>query len=271
MRRRETARPVPPAADPLRSCRCRGCSCSATRSRPASDSGSSVSAARATASCRLWNKAARSAAGCCARARSTWAASSFVQDALVRRLGIALGCSRSTQFQPNVVVLLTGAWDLLDRKINGQYYSPGTRHVRPLLPRGARPRHAAARLDRARGRGAHHTVLLAPRAGGPDRAQLARVRAVACRPDQRPLSRLRHPLPGAVHADRPQRLRLAGREVSRSTSATCASATTACTSRRTAPTWSRRGSCRSSASCSRGTARPRYRPRPTTRASCRAV
>jgi hypothetical protein len=31
-----------------------------------------------------------------------------------------------TEFQPNVVVLLTGAWDLLDRKIDGQYYSPGT-------------------------------------------------------------------------------------------------------------------------------------------------
>ncbi len=31
-----------------------------------------------------------------------------------------------TQFQPNVVVLLTGAWDLLDRKIDGRYYSPGT-------------------------------------------------------------------------------------------------------------------------------------------------
>jgi hypothetical protein len=31
-----------------------------------------------------------------------------------------------TEFQPNVVVLLTGAWDLLDRKIDGRYYSPGT-------------------------------------------------------------------------------------------------------------------------------------------------
>jgi hypothetical protein len=31
-----------------------------------------------------------------------------------------------SEFQPNVVVLLTGAWDLLDRKIDGQYYSPGT-------------------------------------------------------------------------------------------------------------------------------------------------
>ena len=30
------------------------------------------------------------------------------------------------EFQPNVVVLLTGAWDLLDRKIAGEYYSPGT-------------------------------------------------------------------------------------------------------------------------------------------------
>jgi peptidoglycan/LPS O-acetylase OafA/YrhL len=27
--------------------------------------------------------------------------------------------------QPNVVVLLTGAWDLLDRKIDGEWYSPG--------------------------------------------------------------------------------------------------------------------------------------------------
>ncbi len=29
------------------------------------------------------------------------------------------------EYQPNVVVLLTGAWDLLDRKIDGQWYSPG--------------------------------------------------------------------------------------------------------------------------------------------------
>jgi peptidoglycan/LPS O-acetylase OafA/YrhL len=29
------------------------------------------------------------------------------------------------EFHPNVVVLLTGAWDLLDRKIDGNWYSPG--------------------------------------------------------------------------------------------------------------------------------------------------
>ncbi|HEY7106090.1 MAG TPA: acyltransferase family protein [Acidimicrobiia bacterium] len=29
------------------------------------------------------------------------------------------------EYQPNVVVLLTGAWDLLDRKIDGEWYSPG--------------------------------------------------------------------------------------------------------------------------------------------------
>jgi peptidoglycan/LPS O-acetylase OafA/YrhL len=29
------------------------------------------------------------------------------------------------EFHPNVVVLLTGAWDVLDRKIDGQWYSPG--------------------------------------------------------------------------------------------------------------------------------------------------
>ena len=77
---------------------------------------------------------------------------------------------RSMEFQPNVVVLLTGAWDLLDRKINGQYYSPGTVTF---------DRYFLAELDRAtellastgrRGRGAHHTVLLAPRAGGSDRS-----------------------------------------------------------------------------------------------------
>ena len=49
----------------------------------------------------------------------------FVQDAVCddweSRWGLPM-----TQFQPNVVVLLTGAWDLLDRKINGQYYSPGS-------------------------------------------------------------------------------------------------------------------------------------------------
>jgi peptidoglycan/LPS O-acetylase OafA/YrhL len=30
------------------------------------------------------------------------------------------------EYQPNVVVLLTGAWDVLDREIDGTYYSPGS-------------------------------------------------------------------------------------------------------------------------------------------------
>ncbi|MEX1007233.1 MAG: acyltransferase family protein [Acidimicrobiia bacterium] len=34
--------------------------------------------------------------------------------------------NRIVEFQPNVVVLLTGAWDLLDREIDGRQYSPGS-------------------------------------------------------------------------------------------------------------------------------------------------
>jgi hypothetical protein len=30
------------------------------------------------------------------------------------------------QFQPDVVIMLVGAWDILDRKIDGQWYRPGT-------------------------------------------------------------------------------------------------------------------------------------------------
>ena len=68
--------------------------------------------------------AARWVAACCAAARSTWASSSTSSPACATT-GTSAGSTKIDEFHPNVVMLLTGAWDLLDRKIDGTWYRPG--------------------------------------------------------------------------------------------------------------------------------------------------
>ena len=137
-----TGLPVaPPPPDPR-------CCWWATPWPRASASGSSAPPTRATARSSCGTRR-RSAAGCCARVRSTSGSEPVVQEAICNDWDTRW-VQPMAEFQPNVVVLLTGAWDLLDRKIAGEYYSPGTIEFDRYFLVGARPGQPAPRGARGR-------------------------------------------------------------------------------------------------------------------------
>ena len=108
------------------------------------------------------------------------------------RLAGPLAPTTSTTFKPNIVVMLVGAWDILDRKVDGQTRassapSSTTRYV----PAAARRGHALPGVHRAPRWCVLTTPFFsAPELVGEERALVARVRPVARRPHQLALPRL---------------------------------------------------------------------------------
>ena len=112
------------------------------------------------------------------------------------------------QFQPNVVLLLVGAWDILDRDVDGNVVKFGTvEYDKTFLQQ------LDAATSLLSSKGAKVVVLTTPffslsRAGRGDRSRVAGVQPRARRPAQLALPRLPHPEPGSLHDRRPQQVRV---------------------------------------------------------------
>ncbi len=77
--------------------------------------------------------------------------------------------SELAQFQPDVVVMLVGAWDILDRDVDGHVVKFGSvEYDTSFLHQLDDATNLLASTGRE-GRRAHHAVLLATRARRPDR------------------------------------------------------------------------------------------------------
>ena len=87
-------------------------------------------------------------------------------------------------------MMLVGAWDILDRDVDGHLVKFGSVEYDSSFLHQLDDATTLLGLDRREGGGAHDAVLLSPGARGPDRRRLAGVRPVARRPHQLAVPRL---------------------------------------------------------------------------------
>ena len=118
-------------------------------------------------------------------------------------------------FKPDIALMLVGAWDILDREVDGHTVKFGTVEYDRSFLAAARRRHHGCWPPTARRSSCSRRRSSRDRSWWVRAVAVARVRPVARRPHQLALPRLPGAEPGSVHAGRPQPVRVAGGQVRR--------------------------------------------------------